>query len=259
MYNFKIFLQRTHFWGYIKSGRWHGAVGMLNRKEVDVCVSGLRWEDECYGVFEPTTNSYALHLKFIFRHPKSNNTNIFTSPFDKKVWITIALICFTCSYILTQIFAAENHRKVRKFIGERSTNEDSWSNSLLIVFGILFQQGFEGDPILISSRIVTLTVLVFSVLIFQFYSSFIVGSLLTEAPKSIKTIQQLLHSQLEFGVDDVPYILDKFQHASEKSTVQLYEHIMKTKDKSIMKTDEGLNLIKRGGFAFNTGILDNII
>lgn len=40
----------------------------------------------------------------------------------------------------------------------------------------------------------------FSVVIYQFYGSFIVGSLLTETPKTIKTMRQLLNSRLEFGI-----------------------------------------------------------
>lgn len=94
--------------------------------------------------------------------------------------------------------------------------------------------------------------LMFSVLIFQFYSSFIVGSLLTEAPKNIKTVKQLLHSRFEFGIDQVPYVLDNFHAATETSTFQLYDKIMKNPGKVLMPLRTGLNLLKKGGFVFNT-------
>ncbi len=94
--------------------------------------------------------------------------------------------------------------------------------------------------------------LMFSILIFQFYSSFIVGSLLTEAPKNIKTVKQLLDSRFEFGIDLVPYVLDNFHSATEESTVELYNKIMKNPGKALMPLRTGLNLLKQGGFVFNT-------
>lgn len=255
MYNFKIFLQRANSWGDLKNGRWQGAIGIINRQEVDIGESGFQWKNEHYDAFEATTNSYAARAKFIFRHPKLLNAfTVFTEPFKKIVWISICLVCIGSAYFLRHIFTAENHRKVKIYFGNQSINDDSWSNSLLLVFGILFQQGYSTEPLMISSRILTLTILVFSVLVSQFYSAFIVGSLLMEVPKSIKTMQQLTHSKLKFGVDDVPYILENFeQNYEDTTTLKLYERIMTTRDKSVMDLNDGLDLIKKGGFAFNTG------
>lgn len=105
---------------------------------------------------------------------------------------------------------------------------------------------------LISCRVLVTTILIFSLLIFQFYSSFIVGSLLTVAPKNIKTVKQLLNSRFEFGVDVVPYVLDNFHSATEESTVMLYDKIMKYPGKALMPLQTGLSLLKKGGFVFNT-------
>lgn len=112
--------------------------------------------------------------------------------------------------------------------------------------------GYDGKTFLLSSRVLITTMLMFSILIFQFYSSFIVGSLLTEAPKNIKTVKQLLDSRFEFGIDLVPYVLDNFHSATEESTVELYNKIMKNPGKALMPLRTGLNLLKQGGFVFNT-------
>lgn len=86
---------------------------------------------------------------------------------------------------------------------------------------------------------------------FQFYSSFIVGSLLTDAPKNIKTVKQLLNSPFQFGVDVVPYVIDNFHVAGEESTVQLYNKIMKNPEKVLMPLHTGLQLMKQGSiFSF---------
>lgn len=81
---------------------------------------------------------------------------------------------------------------------------------------------------------------------FQFYSSFIVGSLLIEAPKSIKTTKQLLNSPFKFGIDVVPYVIDNFHVAKEESTVQLYNKIMKNPDNVMMPLLTGVHLMKQG-------------
>ncbi len=92
----------------------------------------------------------------------------------------------------------------------------------------------------------------FSILIFQFYSSFIVGSLLTESPKYIKTVKQLLNSPFEFGIDTVHYVHDNFHDSNEESTVKLYNKIMKNPKKPLIPLETGLNLLKNGGFVFLT-------
>lgn len=59
MFNFKANLRLTNVWGLKdKHGYWRGAVGALNRSQVDFCVTGLRWANERYGVYEQTTAAY---------------------------------------------------------------------------------------------------------------------------------------------------------------------------------------------------------
>lgn len=75
---------------------------------------------------------------------------------------------------------------------------------------------------------------------------------MTESPKNIKTVKQLLHSRFEFGIDLVPYVLDNFHSATEESTVKLYDKIMENPGKALMPLQTGLSLLKKGGFVFNT-------
>lgn len=111
---------------------------------------------------------------------------------------------------------------------------------------------------MISARLVILSALFFSILLFQFYSSFIVGSLLTESPKTIRTIQQLLDSRLECGIDEVSYIRDIFNHAIDPIAIKLYHTKILAKN-NVFSLEKGLELIKRGGFAFHTDISSTYI
>lgn len=53
-------------------------------------------------------------------------------------------------------------------------------------------------------------VLLFGFLVFQFYSASIVGSLLMEKPKTIKTLRNLIDSPLDAGIEDIVYNKDFF-------------------------------------------------
>lgn len=91
----------------------------------------------------------------------------------------------------------------------------------------------------------------FSLVIYQFYGSFIVGSLLTETPKTIRTMKQLLNSRLDFAMDELPYIQDTFSHVFEESALVMYNKIME-QPKPFIPLFTGLNLVKKGTLAYNT-------
>lgn len=59
MYNFRMLIRRARVWGVLqKNGSWNGVVGLINRTEIDISISGLRWESDRYGVFDQTANSF---------------------------------------------------------------------------------------------------------------------------------------------------------------------------------------------------------
>lgn len=180
------------------------------------------------------------------------------------VWYATIALCLLSGFIVRITYLLE--KELVENHGE--LNEDSTSNSMLMTFGFIFQQstcwkaseyvertigiiclaGYSGKPWLTSSRVLTITMLLFSVLMFQFYSSFLVGSLLTDAPKNIKTVKQLLNSPFKFGIDVVPYIIDLLHITKDESIVQLYNKIMKSPEKVLMPLQTGLKLMKQGRY-----------
>lgn len=54
-------------------------------------------------------------------------------------------------------------------------------------------------------------ILLFGFSMFQFYSASIVGSLLMEKPKTIKTVRNLIDSSLKVGIEDIIYNKDFFR------------------------------------------------
>lgn len=68
----------------------------------------------------------------------------------------------------------------------------------------------ESPTNIFTGRLVMQILVIFAFCIFQFYSASIVGSLLMEKPKTIKTLRNLIDSGLELGIEDNPYQRDFF-------------------------------------------------
>lgn len=104
---------------------------------------------------------------------------------------------------------------------------------------------------LMSTRVLMVAVLFFSVVIFQYYSSFIVSSLLIDPPKSIKTVQNLLDSDLKCYIDDVAYLRDHIDRYND-STVNKMNTVIKSRPDGYVTFEHGVDLIKSGGHAVFT-------
>lgn len=81
-------------------------------------------------------------ILFIFRHPKSVDAmNVFLSPFVDVVWLLIFVIGIVTSILIRNIFLCENRLTAKSNWVPTTKNDDTYFNSFLMVFGILFQQG----------------------------------------------------------------------------------------------------------------------
>ena len=139
--------------------------------------------------------------KFVFRHPTTTSSNIFMEPFTQSVWIALFITILLGSGLLFMSLRIS-------FVVQNTINTNA-TNSLLTTLGILSQQGFDlHNIILLSTRITIIALMLLSILVYQFYSSYIVGSLLITPPKTINTLTDLINSHLEVGVEDLSYNKD---------------------------------------------------
>lgn len=255
MHNFRIQLIRTAVWGTNKNNTpWNGAVGFTVRHEVDLQLTPLRWSPERFGVYESTAYTYNVHVIFVFRHPRTaiSAGNVFLQPFVTVVWLVTAAVGALCACLVRRMLLVERQQAERWTSAEEAAEppaDAAWSAAILMVLGILLQQGYDCEPRLLAGRIVALSALFLAMMLLQFYGAFIVGSLLMESPKTIRTLKQLYDSRLECGIDEVAYMRDIFNHLVESDAVRLYERRVLERD-NLMSQDSGLELIRRGGFAF---------
>ncbi|KAH8378760.1 hypothetical protein KR009_001226 [Drosophila setifemur] len=121
------------------------------------------------------------------------------------------------------------YQKLHKYIKDRKAKQKKapervglFLESVLFFVGIICQQGLGFSTSFVSGRCIVITSLLFSFCIYQFYSASIVGTLLMEKPKTIKTLSDLVHSSLRVGMEDILYNRDYFLHTKDPVSMELY-------------------------------------
>jgi glutamate receptor, ionotropic, invertebrate len=150
----------------------------------------------------------------------------------------ILIVLFVAAVLITVSVKLHSDQKI------------TFIRALITTIAIFCQQGFIESFRKTSTRILLLTTILFSLIIYQFYSSYIVSSLLTEPPKTIKTLRQLIDSNMEYGVENIAYQIDFYSNYHDPIIRELYEKKIRKKN-NFMNVDEGLKLLKKGRFAFS--------
>ncbi|XP_058823904.1 ionotropic receptor 75a-like [Topomyia yanbarensis] len=177
-------------------------------------------------------------IMIVFRHPKRNaGQNAFLQPFDPNLWFTILATVAVSSVILGGAFRLES--KLAKTSREY----------FLTIFGFICQQGYDGTTSMISTRLITFAMLLFSSLMYQFYSTFIIGSLLAPPPKYLKTARQLIDSNIQVTMENLFYNWDFYNRTKDPAAIEMFTRkIMRSTEKPTNIT-HGLELIRKGGYA----------
>lgn len=183
-------------WGlqYLGTNSTKGTVGQLQQNLVDISSVPLALQLDRLGSYAAVGVISVAKFIIIFRHPKySSTTNVFFQPFESFLWFAIvaALITSVIAFLVVTKF------RTRVDVLDKI-------NVTLIIFGFFCQQGVSIKTIQLSFRIV-IALLLFSVIMYQFYSSFLLGFLLVLPTKTIKSLEQLLASDLHLSIEETSY------------------------------------------------------
>uniref|UniRef100_A0A182S5E5 Ionotropic receptor 75a N-terminal domain-containing protein n=1 Tax=Anopheles maculatus TaxID=74869 RepID=A0A182S5E5_9DIPT len=132
----------------------------------------------------------------LFFHPNVDRlNNSFLRPFRPLTRLAIGALFVVFSLLMYKALKFEQHLNFQ---------QDRENGFLVLVLGILCQQGFIESSRTYASRITLFSMLIFSMLVYQFYLTYIVSLLLVVPPKNIQTFKQLV--QYDFGValENVP-------------------------------------------------------
>ncbi|EDS36312.1 glutamate receptor [Culex quinquefasciatus] len=239
---------------YVHYDRWTfndstgGILSGLIDREIDYSVTGLMTKIKRMEHLTSVASYMTFELMFIFKTPESSNlmNSAFIRPFSPSVWISVVLIVLLGSFVFKFNYMVEF-----KMLNMREGIESpSWYGLLVESLGNFCQQGSSFKPKSFSGKVVQISVLMCSVMVYNYYTSAIVSTLIGTPKKSdIKTLVQLANSHLELGIEDVTYE-KAFFFESHLPDVD-YLRSKKITDSTFIDSATGLQRIRKGNFAYN--------
>ncbi|KAH8374501.1 hypothetical protein KR200_000247 [Drosophila serrata] len=248
MYNLSLAISFTDKWGELQeNGSWSGVMGEVLSGSADFAVSPMRFVLDRQPYIQYSAVLHTQDLHFIFRHPRhSHIRNIFFEPLSNQVWWCV-LALVTGSTLLLFL-----HVRLERRL-QRSQVEGRLSFVWFSMLETYLQQGPTTELFkLFSTRILISFTGIFSFMLMQFYGAFIVGSLLSESPRSIVSLQDLYDSNLVIGMENISYNFAIFTNTSNQLVKTVFaERIC---EHNILTLQQGADRIIQGRFAFHTAI-----
>lgn len=154
----------------------------------------------------PLIETGMFRLICMFRTPPNSVIQgdiVFLEPFSTAVWLIFAVVLFVAAILLWSTFTIE-HRRMQLYI----SYVPSFLSACLITFGSACFQGSHLIPKSTGGRIAFLSLSLTSFIMYNYYTSMVVSSLLGSPVKSnIRTLDQLAESSLEVGLEPLSYTM----------------------------------------------------
>ncbi|EFN88144.1 Glutamate receptor delta-2 subunit [Harpegnathos saltator] len=248
----------TDSWGYRgENGSWNGMIGMLERREIDIGGTTTFFIPQRIGVVQYVQLYTGTRSAFVFRRPLlSTVKNIFVLPFQRNVWLAIAVFLLLVFCLLYLSMKWEHSRgaspESASYWSQFNSGKPAVGDNFLVLLGAFAQQGYAYEPYKVSTRIVTLMLLVASLSLYAAYTANIVG-LLQSTTDSIRTLSDLLRSPLKLGAQDVVYSHHYFKAFRDPVRKAILEQRIEPKGRkpNWMTMDEGVRRVRNELFAFH--------
>ncbi|KAH8335560.1 hypothetical protein KR074_005992 [Drosophila pseudoananassae] len=252
MFNFRLEMIFTDKWGeMLQDGSWSGVMGHVTSGAADFAVCPMRFvlDRVDYVHYSPVLHTQPIH--FLFRHPRRNHIrNIFFEPLSNQVWWCV-LVLVTASTFLLLLHVRQEIRVRRS-----SPVEQRMAFAWFTMLETYLQQGPAPEVFwLTSTRVLILASGVFSFILMQFYGAFIVGSLLSDSPRSIVNLQALYDSNLDIGMENITYNYALFSNTTNQLVKDVYaKKICRAGEHNILGLEQGAKRVMQGRFAFHTAL-----
>ncbi|XP_037817982.1 uncharacterized protein LOC119607912 [Lucilia sericata] len=239
--NLRFNTYQTDNYGWHKpNGSFSGLMGRFQRYELDFGQMAFFMRLDRTKVCNFLVETFRIRAGIMFRQPPlSSVANIFTMPFDIKVWICLIILVVVTICVFALELALSPH-----------THEMHYWDCAIFVWGAMCQQGFYGSVSNLSARIIIFTTFVATLFLFISFSANIVA-LLQSPSEAIRTLSDLSHSSLELGVMDTVYNRVFLNESTDPVTRYLYRKKILPKGESIyMSPAAGINKMRYETFAF---------
>ncbi|KAM7361080.1 ionotropic receptor 84a [Cochliomyia hominivorax] len=192
---------------------------------------------------------YKLYIKLQRQSPphldgKNNNNNISSSSNNTMVNVTAG--------------AGVESAAIQFHFHSDLMEEHHFDFIVLCVMETILMQGPAPELFRCNStRLLLVSISIFSILLMQFYGAFIVSSLLSEPPRTLTNLPALYNSSLEMGMENVSYNYEIFVNSTNPLIQNIYKYRICNKHRkqhNIMTLEEGVHKIGEGNFAFHVAI-----
>jgi len=215
-FNFTVNFRNSRGWaGRLGNTTFRlGLLGIIMRNEADIAATGAFNRINRFAEFDTVHQSWKFDTAFLFRftpdldtHGKSGN---FLAPFSGQVWfftmLTLILVNFIW-FLLEYINKRWNGRVMAKSSKDTLTTRSTcnWAERTLHTFGAVCQQGMDPIPTDLPSRSVVVTIFLFSVVMYNYYTSSVVGGLLSSSDQGPATVDEITASPLKISFEDIGY------------------------------------------------------
>ncbi|XP_034488732.1 ionotropic receptor 75a [Drosophila innubila] len=258
MFNLSLDVRFTDNWGQLQpNGSWSGVMGQITSGEAHFALCPIRFvlDRQRYVQFSPVLHTQLIH--FLFRHPRrSSIRNIFFEPLSTQVWwcVLALVVCSTLLLPLHVDLERRQHTLQHQLPAVGGHVAFAW----FTILETYLQQGPASELFhLPSTRLLISASCLFSFMLMQFYGAFIVGSMLSDTPRSIVSLQALYESSLEIGMENISYNYALFTNTTNQLVRNVYSQRIcrgHGQQLNILDIHQGAERIREGGFAFHAAI-----
>lgn len=209
--NMSCAVKQTDSYGWLKNGTFDGAMGLFQKKKINALSHGTNMRADRLPYVEFTGEIFAISTPFLFRQPPlSAISNIFVLPLSLSVWVCLVV---TILVIIAAMMTQQTHSllKHRLFPLDIAT----------FVWGAVCQQSSVLVITTTSGRVTVLTTFLAMLALFTSYSASIVALLQTSS-QSIRTIEDLVASPLQMGIQEAGYNRFNYIHENRSALNEVY-------------------------------------
>ncbi|XP_058796516.1 ionotropic receptor 75a-like [Phymastichus coffea] len=236
---------------YVQAGEWaHGdglgpTVRALMNSSIDLTGTPGNMNTERLSLIKFIHQGWPFRTCFIFRNPqpKTIKAEELLRPFVHGVWCLVGLFLLTSMAILALT------SKWDRRDGELACI----ANAFTMTLGALCQQGTEIQMPRLSTRVAFLSVLIFSLLVYNYYSACVVSARLDEPIVKISdSLEELGKLHLRMASERMFYL--SFYFASpDKQTKKFHEQywFKIPEAQQFLDPDVAIELVRRGHLAYH--------
>ncbi|XP_032570864.1 ionotropic receptor 75a [Drosophila sechellia] len=276
-FNFTVNFRNSRGWaGRLGNTTFRlGLLGIVMRNEADIAASGAFNRINRFAEFDTIHQSWKFETAFLYRytsdldtHGKSGN---FLSPFSDRVWLfcLLTLGAFSIIWVLFEIIDCKilrrrvNSQKL-EHLNQKSPViciKTTCIERILQTFGACCQQGLDPNPVDLSVRFLVMTLFLFSLVMYNYYTSSVVGGLLSSSDQGPSTVDEITASPLKISFEDIGYYKVLFRESQNRSITKLIEKKLSS-SRSLNELpifshiEDAVPYLKAGGFAFHCEVVD---